>query len=60
MANERTSIKANSYNIYVDKNNKMYHEIISIDSRSIEEYNNALMAIEEKFNLTKEGTTYGL
>ena len=46
--------------IYVDKNNKIYHEIISIDSRAIEEYNNALMAIEEKFNLIKEGTTYGL
>ena len=46
--------------IYIDKNNQMYHEIINIDFRAIEEYNNALMAIEEKFNLTKEGTTYGL
>ena len=46
--------------IYVDKNNKIYHEIINIDSRAIEEYNNALMAIEEKFNLTKEVATYGL
>ena len=46
--------------IYVDKNNKIYHEILNIDSRAIEEYNNALMAIEEKFNLTKEVATYGL
>ena len=50
----------NDWYIYVDKNNKIYHEIINIDSRAIEEYNNALMAIEEKFNLTKEVTNYGL
>lgn len=52
----------NDWYIYVDKNNNIYHEIISIDKRAVEEYNRALVEIKEKFiaNQTKEGIFHGL
>ena len=52
----------NDWYIYVDKNNNIYHEIISIDKRAVEEYNMALMVIQEKFliNNEREDMSHGL